>query len=150
MWLWHSLPHSLQVIVTPGKGGTNSSIFLNIWDTFGPQVFLGVVLYIKNLNIFQNFKYWILPPVPGVWKNGPPHYMAKNENHASGLFDSLNEVFWCTDYNAKNLTSLRSPVSEKIRKIRQKLKKNFNANFLWFFLIFSEMGFCRELRFFAL
>ena len=33
------------------EGGTNSSIFLNIWNTFGPQVFLGVVLYIKNINI---------------------------------------------------------------------------------------------------
>ena len=29
-------------------GGTNSSFFLNIGDTFDPQVFLGVVLCIKN------------------------------------------------------------------------------------------------------
>ena len=37
------------------RGGTNSSIFLNIWDTFGPQVFLCDVLYIKNSNILENF-----------------------------------------------------------------------------------------------
>ena len=33
-------------------GGTNSSIFLNIRDTLDPQVFLGVVLCIKNKIIF--------------------------------------------------------------------------------------------------
>ena len=31
-----------------GRGGTNSSIFLNIGDTFDPQVVLGVVLCIKD------------------------------------------------------------------------------------------------------
>ena len=34
------------------RGGTNSSIFLNIGDTLDPQVFLGVVLCIKNEIIF--------------------------------------------------------------------------------------------------
>ena len=29
-------------------GGTNSCICLNIGDTFGPQVYFGVVLYSKN------------------------------------------------------------------------------------------------------
>ena len=47
--------------------------------------------------------------------------MAKNENNANGLFDSLNEAFWCTDHNAKNLSSLWSPISEKIRKNIQKM-----------------------------
>ena len=34
-------------------------------------------------------------------KNWTSHYMAKNENHSRGSLDSLNEAFWCTDYNAK-------------------------------------------------
>ena len=34
------------------RGGTNSSIFLNIGETLDPQVFLGVVLCIKNEIIF--------------------------------------------------------------------------------------------------
>ena len=143
--------HSIVEYLTNIRGGTISSIFLKIGDRLDAQVFLGVVLYNKHgIFFFFNFKTEFLPPVPGVWKNGPPHYMAKNENHASGLFDSLNEAFWCTDYNAKNLSSLRSPISEKIRKIRQKWQFFQKCNFLRFFVIFSEIGPCRELRFFAL
>ena len=40
---------------------------------------------------FKIVKTDLLPPAPGVWKNKPPHYMAKNENHGGGVFDSLNE-----------------------------------------------------------
>ena len=36
-------------------GGTNSSSFLNIGDTFGPQVFLGVVIYILQMIFSLNF-----------------------------------------------------------------------------------------------
>ena len=64
---------------------------------------------------FKNVKTEFLPPLPGVWKNGPPHYTVKNENHPRGSSDSLNEALWCTDYNAKNLSSLQSPISEKIK-----------------------------------
>ena len=71
--------------------------------------------------IFFFTKNTVWPPLPGVWKNGPPHYMAKNENHPRGLCDSLNEAFWCTDCNAKNLTSLRSLISVKMMKNRQKI-----------------------------
>ena len=39
-----------------GGAGINSSIFLNIWDTFGPQVFLGVFSYIRNKNTFEKFQ----------------------------------------------------------------------------------------------
>ena len=53
--------------------GTNSSIFLNIGDTFGPWAFLGVVSKIKNENFFEN----ILPSLPGVWKIGPPPLYGK-------------------------------------------------------------------------
>ena len=39
----------LFLCLVPSKGGgTNSSSFLNIGDTFGPQVFLDVVIYITN------------------------------------------------------------------------------------------------------
>ena len=58
-------------------GGTYSSILLKCGDTFDPQVFLGVVLYIKNKNIFEKHLNWIFTPEPGVWKIGLPHYMAK-------------------------------------------------------------------------
>ena len=55
-------------------GGTISSIFLNIWDRFDAQVFLGVVLYNKkNISL--------------------PCYMAKNENNPRQSFDSLNKAF---------------------------------------------------------
>ena len=40
-------PWIVSYLVDKG-GGTNSLIFLNIGNTFGPHVFLGVVLYIKN------------------------------------------------------------------------------------------------------
>ena len=39
--------------------------------------------------------------------------MAKIENYPRGLFYSLNEAFWCTDYNAKNPRSLVTDVFEK-------------------------------------
>ena len=68
----------------------------------------------------KNFKTELLPPLPGVWKNGPPHYTVKNGNHARGSFDSFNEAFWCTDDDAKNRRSLQSPISEKIKKNRKK------------------------------
>ena len=97
-------------------GGTKSSIFLYIGYTLDPQVFLGVVLCIKTDIIKKKIENEFLPPLPGVWKNGPPHYTVKNENHPRGSFDSLNEAFWCTDYNAKNLSSLQSHISEKIKK----------------------------------
>ena len=47
-------------------GGTNSSIFLSIWDRFDPQVALGVVLYIKLKTFFKIVKTEFLPSVPGV------------------------------------------------------------------------------------
>ena len=47
---------------TCSRGGTNSSIFLNIGETLYPQVFLGVVLCIKNEIIFLKFQNWIFTP----------------------------------------------------------------------------------------
>ena len=95
---------------------------------------------IKKKIFLKNFKTEFLPPVPGVWKNGPPHYMAKNENHASGLFDSLNEAFWCTDNNAKNLSSLQSPISEKIKKNHKKSARLKKWSFLAVFPDFFNNG----------
>ena len=126
-----------------GRGGDHSKLLL-------ARMVLGVVWYIKNANIFEKVQNWIFTPRTRGLKLRPPHYMAKNENHARVLFDSLNEAFWCSDYNAKNLSSLRSSISEKIRKVRQKWPFFQKWPFLWFFLIFSEMGLHRELRFFAL
>ena len=68
--------------------------------------------------------------------------------------DSSKEGFWCTECNARNLSSLQSTVSEKIKKDRQKWSiltiLTIFDHFGRFFLIFSEMVLCRELRFFAL
>jgi hypothetical protein len=56
-------------------------------------VFLDVVLYDKKRKYLKKkSKQNFYPPYQGSEKNGPPHYMAKNENHASGLFDSLYEA----------------------------------------------------------
>ena len=61
-----------------GRGGTNSSIFLNNEDTLDPQVFLGVVLCIKNEIIFKKCQNWIFtPPTRGLKKRTPPLYGEK-------------------------------------------------------------------------
>ena len=77
--------------------------------------------------------------------------MAKNENHASPLFDSLNEAFWCTDHNAKNLSSLQSPISEKNQEKPQKMgifeKIIIFGVFSWFF---QKCDFAESWGFFAL
>ena len=50
------------------------------------------------------------------------------------MFDSWNEVFWCTDHSAKNQNSFRWTNIKKIRLDHQRGKKN--CPFL-FFLFFS-------------
>ena len=37
------------------------------------------------------------------------------------VFDSSNEEFWCTDYNAKEPSSLWGPISLEIKKNHQKM-----------------------------
>ena len=79
---WTTLPRSSFLFSFSrdnGKGvGTNFSTFLNIGDTFGPQAFLGVVLYIKILNILEKFQNWIFcPPTRGLKKRTPPLYGEK-------------------------------------------------------------------------
>ena len=54
-------------------------------------------------------------------------------------FDSSKEGSWCTECNTINLCSLQSNVPDFIY---------FYDHFWQFFLIFSEMVHCRELRFF--
>ena len=95
------------------------------------------IIQIKNLKLIQNTLFM-----------GPTHYMTK-KNHPRGLFDSFNEAFWCTDYNAKNLRSLQSPISEKIKKNLKKIAFLKKWYFLPFLRFFSEMGLRRELRCFA-
>ena len=68
--------------------------------------------------------------------------------------DSSKEGFSCTECNAKNLSSLQSTISEKIKKNRPKWSKMVKMvkidHFCRSFLIFSETVLCRELRFLAL
>ena len=74
------------------------------------------------------------PPLPGVWKIAKTQYKSKNENHCMGLFDSWNEAFWCTDYNAKKNPALcKVPFWKKSRKIA----KNYHFQKLPFFGAFS-------------
>ena len=63
-------------------------------------------------------------------KKWTPHYMEINKNHARVLFDSLNDAFLSTDYNAKNLCSLKSPTSEKSGHYVKNYHFFKNANFL--------------------
>ena len=87
-------------------------------------------------NFLFHQKHCLTPPTMGL-KKWTPHYMAKNENHPRGLCDSLNKAFWCTDCNAKKLTSLRSLISEKMRENRQKIHFFQKCHFFslsWFFL----------------
>ena len=89
--------------------------------------------------MFSNFCCWIYIFFISkliFFKQTPPLY-GKNKNYASELFDSLNEALWCTDHNANNLSSLRSPISEKIKKKPQKMgifeKMSFLPDFPDFF-----------------
>ena len=70
-------------------------------------------------------------------KQNKKHVNPKNENHCTGVLDSLNEVFWCTDYNTKNPSSLWSPIFEKIKNKLPKmtifLKLQFFSVFSWVF-----------------
>ena len=60
------------------RGGTISSIFLKIGDRLDAQVFLGVVLYDKNGNIFEKFQNRIFTPrTRGLKKRTPPPLYGK-------------------------------------------------------------------------
>ena len=49
-----------------------------------------------------------------------PSYDEKFEKWSEVDFDSPKKESWCTECNAKNLSSLQSTVSEKIKKNCQK------------------------------
>ena len=59
------------------RGGSNSSIFLNIGETFDPQVVFSVVLGIKNEIVFKYSKTEFLTPYQGSEKRDPPLYSEK-------------------------------------------------------------------------
>ena len=66
------------IMQNTARRGTNSSLFLNIGDTFEPQVFLGVVLCIKNESILLKCQNGIFtPPTRGLKKRTPPLYGEK-------------------------------------------------------------------------
>ena len=110
------------------RGGDYSELFLGL-------VVLDAFFHNKMKIIFKILKNDFWPPLPGVWKFPKTHYRPKNENHRMGVFDSSNEAFWCTDYNAKNPSSLRGPISLKIKKKR---KKNFIFKKWSFWAIFLD------------
>ena len=96
-----------------------------------PSAIIKLKIILKILKI----NFW--PPLPGVWKIAKTHYKSKNENHHMREFDSSNEAFWCTDYNAKNPSALQSPVlKKKSRKIAPNdyfSKIRIFCTFSWFF-----------------
>ena len=119
-------------------GGPFCQISLNIKDMFPARVILYVLCHKKTENIFLKFFVVdFLPPQPGVWKIVKTHYTPNKEKHCTEVFDSSNEAFWCADYNAKNLSSLRGPISLKIKNKTPKIglfeKLSFWENFLDFF-----------------
>ena len=96
---------------------------------------------IRKRKIFwKKIKFYVLPPVRGVWKIVKTHYNPKNENHRMGVFDSSNEASGCTDYNAKNLNSLQCTVAEKIKKNPQKIQFFQKLPFLVVFPDFFSNG----------
>ena len=99
-----------------------------------PSAIIKLKMILKILKI----NFW--PPLPGVWKIAKTHYKPKNENHHMRVFDSSNEAFWCTDYNAKNPSALQSPVLEKIKKNCPKWPFFKNDNFFALFLDFLGNG----------
>ena len=72
---------------------------------------------------------------------GSPLRVKNWRNCRNDDLDSLKEGFWRTECNAKNISSLRSTISEKIKKNQLKMVKNgqngkklpFWADFSWFF-----------------
>ena len=94
----------------------------------------------KRKIFFLGQNFYILPLLSGVWKIAKTHYKPKNENYCIRMFDSLNEAFWCTDYNAKNPSSLRGPISLKIKKTCQKMVISEKWSFLAVFLDFLRNG----------
>ena len=88
---WKTYNKSLS---TSRGRGDYSKLFL-------ARVVFGAFCHNKSPYIFFS-KNSVWPPYRGSEKR-TPHYVAKNENHHRGSFDSLNEAFWCTDCNAKKL-----------------------------------------------
>ena len=80
----------------------------------------------------------------GVWKLAKTH-KPKNENHHMGMFDSSNEAFWCTDYNAK------TPALCEVLFLKKSRKTTKNRNF-WRMVIlgndFHFLGYNGFLQFF--
>ena len=88
------IPSFLIVWPLAEGGGTNPNF---LW----PGWFQLPFFITNHPTIFFFTKNTVWPPLPGVWKNGPPLIRQKNENHYRGSFDCLNVSFWCTDCNAK-------------------------------------------------
>ena len=73
-----------------------------------PQAFSGVVLYTKTEK-----NHVFTPRSKGLKIGKKNHYKPRNDNHCMGVLDSPNEAPGRTDYNTKNLNSLRC---KKIKK----------------------------------
>ena len=67
-------PQKMSIVV----GG---DIFLNIRNSIMLWVVLYALCYKKTENILRKqIKFYVLPPVQGVWKIVKTHYNPKNEN----------------------------------------------------------------------
>ena len=82
---------------------------------------LDAICHNKTEIILKILKINFRPPLPGVWKIAKTHYKPKNENHWMGVYDSSNEAFRYTDYNAKNPSTLQSPILENIKQKSPKI-----------------------------
>ena len=106
---------------------------------------------IRKRKIFRKkIKFYVLRPVRGVWKIVKTHYNPKNENLCNGVFDSSNEAFGCTGYNAKTTPTLKPvpllKISGKTTKTVIFEKIVFLGGFLDFFqqrYIAKSWGFLR-------
>ena len=104
------------------------------WGIFWPDMYTHGKSHKVQEKHFEN-RFWPVHPL-GVALRSPlnekgpplPKWKVKIENHRIVPFDSSNEASWCTDCNAKNQSSFRWTVPEKMRLDRNKGPKKLDPN----------------------
>ena len=125
------------------RGGTNPNFFWPGW-------FQVPFVITTTLRFSFSPKTPFDPPYQGSEKTDPPIIWRKMKIMLVGCLIAEMKRFDALITTQKNLSSLRSPISEKIKKNHEKWSFLKNGHFWRIFLIFSETGLRRELRFLAL
>ena len=99
--------------------------------------------------LYYHNKPWQTNFDPHLNQMGPP-YDNNSEKYSKSCFWWLKKASWCTEFTARNPSSLHSMVSEKIKKNQNKMpilaKTAQNGIFkMYFFLIFQKPYFAKSL-----